>query len=150
MDLSGILVLVMAWRFVVCCVVSGLLAYLLHQAAPTLTFVHLIGITALGLVVGAEWQSLSTPSQWARRTRNFETHPLVTAFFTAIAGAVWGFFNAASLKDFAVGLLVFSISSIAWRSFFLREGLAESVANKCVAISGAALLAGAALARNVL
>jgi uncharacterized membrane protein YfcA len=97
MDLFDILILlVVAWRFVICCVVSALVAYALHQAFPSLTLFHLIGITALGLVVGAEWKSLSAPSEWTRQTRNFETHSLVTAFLTAIAGAIWGFTDEVS------------------------------------------------------
>jgi hypothetical protein len=150
MNLIDILTLVAAWRLVICCLAGGLFAYGLHQIVPALTFFHLIGVTTLGLVAGVEWQSLSMPRQWANGTPNFEIHPAPMGLLAAVAGAFWGFFNAASLQDFIIGFLLFLISVIAWRRFFLREGLETHIANQCAAISCAALFFGAGLARTVL
>jgi hypothetical protein len=144
-----ILALAAAWRIVLSCLIGGLIAYGLHQIAPALTFFHLLGITILGLAVGVEWQSFSMPRQWAHGTPNFEIQPTPMALLAAVTGSIWGFFNASSIQDFAIGFFLFLIGAIAWRRFFIREGLEMHIANQCAAISCVALFFGAGLACTV-
>ena len=144
MDIDGIIFLIFAWRFVLCCVAFGTVGFLLGQVLPSLSPFHMLGITLLGLVAGARWQSSSRFSEWRNLQPHFQTPPVAVAFVASVVCAAWGYCNARSLHDLAIGLVVFGVSAFAWRWHLVREGLLSNFANVCVLISCVALICGIA------
>lgn len=146
MEIEGILYFVLAWRYVLCCLAFGMLAFLLNQVFPSLSPFQMLGITLLGLVAGGRWQSSSRFSEWRNLQPYFETRPTTVATVASILCAVWGYFNADSSQDLAIGIIVFAVNAFAWRWHLVCEGLLSSVANLCVLISFVALICGIAFA----